>query len=57
MIPGGLTTRNSLIYLAELLAKDIRVITMDLPGLGTRRDQKLMMTTSTLAVKETIEKQ
>lgn len=56
MIPGGLTTRNSLVYLAELASKDLRVITMDLPGLGTRRDQRLLMATSVQAIKDTIEK-
>lgn len=56
MIPGGLTTRNSLIYLAESLATQLRVITMDVPGLGSRRKEKMLLTTSIEALKSVIER-
>lgn len=56
MLPGGLTTRNSLIYLAEALATQFRVITMDIPGLGSRRKEKMMLTTSIEALKSVIDR-
>lgn len=56
MLPPYLTTRKSLVYLAELMEKKVRVIVMDLPGLGTRRGERLMMSTTVIAIKETIDK-
>lgn len=56
MLPPYLMTRKSLIYLSELMDKNMRIISMDLPGLGTRRGERLMMSSTVSAIKDTIER-
>lgn len=56
LLPPHLMTRKSLQLIAEKLSERYRVISMDLPGLGTRRGEKLMMSTCVNALKEVIEK-
>lgn len=57
LLPPHLMTRKSLLLIAEKLAERYRVISMDLPGLGTRRGEKLMMSTCVKAIKDVIERQ
>lgn len=45
-----------MVYLAEELSKNIRVIVIDIPGLGTRRDETLTLENSVDVLKETIDR-
>jgi len=58
LIPGALSNRKILTFTAESLAKkNFRVIAMDLPGLGSRYNEKLTVQSALDCVKEIITKE